>query len=76
MKAVNIVSAIITRLGRDMPAMPTPDPRTATPAQQLAEKIARIEALRHENAADFRPSFVAMIERCGLPEQHDYRKAA
>lgn len=56
--------------------MPTPDPRTATPAQQLAEKIARIEALRHENAADFRPSFVAMIERVDLRKQHDYREAA
>lgn len=56
--------------------MPTPDPRTATPAQQLAEKIARIEALRHENAADFRPSFTALLERVDLRKQHDYREAA
>lgn len=48
----------------------TTDKPTLTPAEILAAKIARIEALRTENAADFRPSFVALLAAS------DWREAA
>ena len=38
--------------------MPQADP---TPAEQLAAKIARMQRLREENEADWRPSFVALL---------------
>jgi len=38
---------------------------TIPPAERLAAKIARLQQLRAENAADHRPSFVAMLARAG-----------
>lgn len=40
----------------------SPAPAASTLAEKLAAKIARIERLRQENAADFRPSFVALLK--------------
>lgn len=53
-----------------MPDTPT------TPAETLAAKLARLEALRSENEADWRPSFVALLERCEAPAVTEYREAA
>lgn len=44
-----------------MPATLPTVPAAPTPTEALAAKIARIEQLAAENAADWRPSFVAML---------------
>lgn len=53
-----------------------PDQRQSpTPAEFLARKIARIEWLAADNHADWRPSFVVLLDRCE-PSASDWREAA